>query len=684
MLHQDVLKQSPNIADEVGLLHASVIEIGAADNVESALTAVLRRVCEKTGWIVGQAWLPNQDATKLQWSAAWIDNASSEILQIFVRNSRQITFAASEELPGRVLSTKQPVWIPDISADADFRRLPSAKSEGITSALGIPVLAGEDAIAVLEFFAHERREEDEWQTVLIATVASQLGWTLRHKRSQDALRASEERYRVLVENAPICIHEIDRQKRLTAVNPAGLRMLGGAKAGEVCGLSALNVVSPADQQRISELLDEAFAGQFSEFEFQTVAAASSEPRAFLSCFIPLWDKDGEIRTVLGTSQDISNHKRAEEQLRQAQKMEALGRLAGGVAHDFNNILNVIIGYTYLLQRDTTPETVGQAASEIKRAADRATSLTRQMLTFSRKHTVQPEPRDLNGIIDGITDMLRRTIREDIELRVQPTDESLCVTADIGQIEQIIMNLAVNARDAMPQGGQLTISTRSVELTEEAADKIGLAPGKYAVLTVTDTGHGMDANTQARAFEPFFTTKEPGQGTGLGLATVYGIVRKSGGHVSFESIIGRGTTFTVHLPESQVRFHQSDLIPVTRPATQRFETILLVEDEESVRKLTKQLLQVEGYSVLEAANGSAALEAASRHAGTIDLLIVDVVMPGIQGPELAMQLKCQRHTLKVLFITGYAEANALLDDGIIVLEKPFTPEALSDTIRQILS
>ena len=510
-------------------------------------------------------------------------------------------------------------------------------------------------------------------------------WVMRKARlpiptgAQEALPVSKERrlaerYRVLVENAPVGIHEIDQQRTLSAVNRAGLRMLGRSKS--VFGVPFLSVVSPADRPRIRRLLDLAFAGEFCEFEF----AARGE-RIFLSCFMPLRGEDGGVRKILGMFQDITHRKSGEEQLHQAQKMEALGKLAGGVAHDFNNILNAIVGYAYLLQEEPSPNKVREHATELLNMAQKASSLTRQLVAFSRKQVVQPQTVNLNGIVESVSKMLRRLIREDIELCIQLESDLPSVTADIGQMEQIIVNLAVNARDAMSAGGQLTIATREAELSQEHASVLGLMAGRYAVLTVTDDGHGMTPETQARIFEPFFTTKEPGKGTGLGLATVHAIVMQSGGHISVDSRVGVGTIFTIYLPVSRKSAAAAKSLPVLLPTVSASETILVVEDEEGLRKLMKELLQAEGYTVLESDDGASAIETAKTYAGTIQLLITDIVMPRMHGRELAMHLRQLRPTLKVLYVTGYADPGTLEDAR--VLEKPFLPETLLRTIHALL-
>jgi two-component system cell cycle sensor histidine kinase/response regulator CckA len=487
-------------------------------------------------------------------------------------------------------------------------------------------------------------------------------------------RRLAERYRVLVENAPVGIHEIDQQRTLSAVNRAGLRMLGRTKS--VFGVPFLNVVSPADRPRIGRLLDLAFSGEFCEFEF----AAPGE-RTFLSCFMPLKAKDGAVRKVLGMSQDITHRKNAEERLHQVQKMEALGKLAGGIAHDFNNLLNVIMGYTYLLQEQTSPGKVREHATEALKAAQKASLLTRQLLAFSRKQVVQPQAMDLNGSIESVSKMLRRLIREDIELRVQLAADLPSITADAGQMEQIIVNLAINASDAMSAGGRLTIATSKADLDDEHGRRLGLVAGQYAALTVADDGHGMDAETQTHIFEPFFTTKEAGKGTGLGLATVHAIVMQNGGHICIDSQVGVGTTFTIYLPPSKKIAAAIKSPPALGPTVAASETVLLVEDEEGLRKLMKEVLVAEGYTVLESADGPSAIETAKIYAGTIQLLVTDMVMPRMHGRELAMCLKQRRPSLKVLYITGYADPDTVEDAR--VLEKPFTPEALLHSISDIL-
>jgi two-component system, cell cycle sensor histidine kinase and response regulator CckA len=379
----------------------------------------------------------------------------------------------------------------------------------------------------------------------------------------------------------------------------------------------------------------------------------------------------------------------EAQLRQAQKMEAVGRLAGGVAHDFNNILSVVLGTSGVILQDLDPEApMRSEIEEIRRAGERAGELTRQLLAFSRQQMLEPRVVDLNGIVAGLEKMLRRLIGDDVALSVLAAPAVAAVLADPSQLEQVIVNLVVNARDAMPGGGALAIEIANVEL--DGSPHGGVAPGPYVALKVTDTGHGMDAATRSRIFEPFFTTKEQGRGTGLGLSSVYGIVTQSGGHVVVRSAPGAGTTFTLNFPRAQgaVEVEPGLEAQSARPVRlQGSETILLVEDEDQVRATVRTILQRSGYKVLEAKNGGEAFLVCEQFAEKIDLLLTDVVMPRMSGPELAVRLATLRPDLRVLYMSGHAQDGALRD-GVArgtaaFLQKPVTPEALLTKARDVL-
>ncbi|MDQ3744635.1 MAG: PAS domain S-box protein, partial [Acidobacteriota bacterium] len=403
---------------------------------------------------------------------------------------------------------------------------------------------------------------------------------------------------------------------------------------------------------------------------------------------PVRDECGEQVLAVIVTRDVTGRKQLEEQFRQAQKMEAVGQLAGGVAHDFNNLLTAIMGYGDLsLRRLKEGDPLYRNVEEIRKAAERACALTRQLLAFSRKQVLQPKVLNLNSVVSDTEKMLRRLIREDVELITILRPTAGRISVDPGQLEQVVMNLVVNARDAMPEGGKLTVETAGVELDKGyAKTHFGVSPGRYAVLTVSDTGVGMDRETQKHIFEPFFTTKEVGKGTGLGLSTVYGIIKQSGGNISVYSEPGVGTTFRIYLPEVEGRAEaeeKGERVESPRGS----ETILLVEDEELVRSLTRDILQLSGYQVLEAASGDEALAVCEQFEGAIHLLLTDVIMPGMSGRAVAERLQAIRPALRVLYMSGYTDdalsQHGMLEPSVSLLEKPFSPDSLIYRVRAAL-
>jgi PAS domain S-box-containing protein len=507
------------------------------------------------------------------------------------------------------------------------------------------------------------------------------------QRAETELRQSEERYRDMVENARDMIYSHDLEGNYTSMNTAGEKIMGYPRA-EVLTLNLAQTVAPECVVKVEEMLTRKLAGEdVTNYEIEIIAKDGR--RVPVEANTRLVYQDGVPVGVQGIARDVTVRKQLEEQLRQSQKMEAIGQLAGGVAHDFNNLLTAINGYASLtLQQLEANHPLRSYLEEIKKAGDRAASLTRQLLAFGRKQILQPRALNLNDIVSDMNKMLRRLIGEDIRFATKLASKLKPVRADPGQIEQVLLNLVVNARDSMPQGGSLTIETDNVELDREYANQhVGVQPGHFAVLAVSDTGTGMDEETQSRIFEPFFTTKAKDKGTGLGLSTVYGIVKQSGGNIWVYSEPGHGTALKVYFPALDSPQEQLGHIPAESEVRGGSETILLVEDEEIVRRLARRILEQTGYEVLEASHGEEAVRLCGVHAKPIHLLLTDVVMPGTSGKEVADRLSSMRPEIKVLFMSGYTDEaivhQGVLNSSVEFIQKPFTLAALSRKVREVL-
>ncbi|HEV7502878.1 MAG TPA: ATP-binding protein, partial [Vicinamibacteria bacterium] len=523
----------------------------------------------------------------------------------------------------------------------------------------------------------------------LSAIGRQLGLFQDRRRAEKALRASEERFRALVENGSDMTALVNPDGVFRYVSGPVRRILGRAPE-DLVGQSAFDFLHPedADQMRLRLATAVANPGQPATATYRMRHRDGSW--RLLESNTVSHRNNPAIRAIVINARDVTERHSLEEQLRQAQKMEAVGRLAGGIAHDFNNLLAVMLGYTTLTQsRATDPVAVTRNLEHIRTAAERAANLTRQLLTFSRKQVLMPRVLEVGGVVFELHTMLSRLIGEDVQLVTDVSGAQGRVKADRGQLEQVIVNLAVNARDAMPQGGRLSILLRDVVVDEALArEQVDLKPGPYVRLEVSDNGSGMEPETLHRLFEPFFSTKEKGKGTGLGLATVYGIVKQSGGHIAVETASGQGTTFRIWLPAVA---EESPALAPAAPAsivTAGTETILLVEDEAAVRELLNEVLVEQGYVVLQASSGAEALRVSRAHRGAIDLLLTDVVMPGMSGREVATALSADRPGLRVLFASGYtAEAIArhgVLEPGTDLIHKPFTPDALLQRVRERLN
>lgn len=550
--------------------------------------------------------------------------------------------------------------------------------------LGVPLRTPSATIGVLvvqhyeDAHAYTQRDLE-----FLSSVGGQIALAIERKRADSALRESEARLRLLIEQLPAVLWTVDKNLCFTSSVGAGLARLG-LKQHEVVGKSLYEYFQTDDRNFVPIAAHRrALAGESMTFHAEWGGGS-------YTCHAePLRSLDGEILGAIGMALDITDRKQLEAQLRQAQKMEAVGRLAGGIAHDFNNLLMVIQGYTELLMdRLGSVHPLRRNAEQIHDASQRAASLTRQLLAFSRKQMLAPQVLNICSVVTDMEKILRRLIGEDVELAIANVENVWPVKADRSQVEQVILNLAVNSRDAMPNGGKLTIETANVEIDASyTRENPVVEPGEYVMMAVSDTGCGMDPETQAHIFEPFFTTKEKGKGTGLGLATVYGIVKQSGGYIWVYSEVGRGTTFKVYLPHVNEIASAAQPKPEPRAPRHGTETILLVEDEKGVRELAREYLEQAGYRVLQAENAAEAMKISETHSGAIDLLFTDVVMGGMSGRHLAEEMQKMRPTIKVLYMSGYADEaivhHGLLGRDVQLLQKPFTLNSLALKVRETL-
>jgi len=589
---------------------------------------------------------------------------------------------------GTEVYRRERVIVADVASDPlfeGFRELPlrlglrACWSTPILSSDGLPL--GIIGVAYTQPHTPTKREIDVVERAsFLAKIA------IERRRTDEALVTSHDRYQELFENANDIVYTHDLAGTITSLNHAG-ELLMGRRREEVVGVKMRDFVAPEHRALLREMTERKIGGETkTTYELEIVSKDGSH--CLLEVSTRLIFQSGKPVAVQGIGRDVTERRRLESHLRQSQKMEAIGRLAGGISHDFNNLLTVITGYSqWLLDEIPHNSPLAENAAEILMASNRAAALTNQLLAFSRNQVIHPIVLDLNSLVTRVDQMLRRLIGEDIELIVSTSPDLALVRADPVQIEQVILNLGINARDAMPDGGKLTIATSTAQIDEKSArDVPGCIPGDYILLAVSDTGCGIEEKIKPYIFEPFFTTKEVGKGTGLGLSTVYGIVKKCGGHIRVDSEPGAGALFWLYLPKAA-----ETVLPVLAAKPQAAgggtETILLVEDEASVRRIVGAMLVRLGYTVLEVPDARSALNIATSHRQKpIHLVLTDVVMPQLSGPELARQLKALRGDLKVLLMSGYAGEPMLetgREPGAAYLQKPFTPDALAGKIREVL-
>jgi PAS domain S-box-containing protein len=557
--------------------------------------------------------------------------------------------------------------------------------------IGVPLAIGDRVIGVVaaQSYSPEVRLGEREKDIL-QFVSTQIAMAIERSRAEAEIRASAGQLKAIIDTALDAVITMDGTGVIRSWSPQAERVFGWPAPEAIGRKLSTTIVPPAYREAHERGLAHLLAtGEGPVLNRRLELTGMHRDGREIPVELAITRVDVGVDWLFSAFvRDISERKLLEQQLRQAQKMEAVGRLAGGVAHDFNNVLTAIFGYTELVLEELPAQSSARPdLEEIRKAAQRASALTRQLLAFSRQQVLEPVVLKLNDLVEDVDKMLRRLLGEDVELRLSLTRDLGNVRADPGQLQQVLMNLIVNARDAMPTGGKLLIETTNADLTEQYAElHQPVSPGRYVMLAVSDTGMGMNADTKARIFEPFFTTKEKGKGTGLGLSTVYGIVKQSAGYIWVYTEVGRGTTFKVYLPRVDA--------PAVAHAPRReagplegTETVLLAEDDEMLRPLAKGLLEKLGYTVLEAENASQALTRARAHAGPIQLLVADVVMPGASGRELARLLAESRPETRVLYVSGYTDDaivhHGMLEPGLNFLQKPFTPAALARKVRDVL-
>jgi PAS domain S-box-containing protein len=547
-------------------------------------------------------------------------------------------------------------------------------------------------LLVLAISAHMFSSSPWLWSILIASTLAIVGLRLRladvrHKEALAAERASSNLLQSIIEGTSEAVYLKDSQGRYLLMNSAGARLLGhtpeeivGRTDGELFAAREAELIQAVDREVMK-------TGQMLTSEDLLTSAGAA--RTYLTTKNPYRDPQGKIIGVLGISVDITERRRMEQHLQKAQRMESIGTFSGGIAHDFNNLLTVIKGYSYLAHADAENHpAIRESVDQITKAAGRASSLVDQLLAFSRRQVLQPRVINLNDIVANLRKMLDRLIGEDVQIQTQLAADLGSAKADPGQVEQVLMNLAANARDAMLAGGRLMVETDNILINRTSmGPDFNVPPGSYVRLIVTDTGIGMDFETQARIFEPFFTTKPPGKGTGLGLATVYGIVKQSGGHIGVDSQPGCGTTFRIYLP--RVNWPVEELAPApSNGVCQRgHQTVLLVDDDLQLRQLARSILTSSGFTVLDAGCCEQAEQLATLHAGAIDLLLTDVVMPGGSGHEIASRICGARGETRVLYMSGYPDdtvaRHGVINAGISFLQKPFSPDRLVEKVKEVL-
>ena len=605
---------------------------------------------------------------------------------------------------GTAIRTGVPFIVEDILTDPRFAPWrDEAHKRGYASVIALPLMDDGQAFGALTIYGPEPGPVYGEELKLLKELTDDLAYGIaalrmreEHAKADQVLKESEEKYRLHFENVTDVIYSLDQEFRVISISPSVEKVLG-YRPEELTGrvFQELNLLAPASVENAVSDATRVFQGETLSGRIYEFVARDGKRRFGEVSGSPMI-REGKVVSIVSVARDITERKvaeeekaRLEEQFLQAQKMEAIGTLAGGIAHDFNNLLSIIMGHADLsLMRIKKDDPLCKDIEEIKKAGQRAASLTRQILAFSRKQIIQPKVLDLNDIIRTLEKMLGRLIGEDITFETTLDPALSPVEVDPGQMEQVVMNLAVNARDAMPQGGRFSIVSANVFVDEgDPQRQPEMTAGPYVLLTVTDTGVGMDKETETRIFDPFFTTKAVGRGTGLGLSTVYGIVKQNGGHIHVESQLGEGSAFRIYLPAQKEGARGVKEAKAQPERLTGSETVLVVEDDEPLRRLASTILRRHGYTVLEAQDGDSALMVSKGYEGPIHLILTDVVMPGMNVREMAEKIRSMRPEVKILYTSGYTDDTivqyGILEPGIALLEKPITPDALLRKVREVL-
>ncbi len=689
--------------DRICLQIAATRVLSESQSLQGAAPALLDAILERMPWDVGALWVLDRDIDVLR--CVEMRSLLSDSFEAFAEQSRTITFPPGVGLPGRVWESAAPLWLGIRDADMNFPRLDTAAKAGLMTAFAFPIFLDKRVLGIFEFFSVQELKENGEIVNLLLSVGRQLAQFLERKNAERTLLENERFLESIYNGAEeaIFVVDVDKEGRFIIVgnNPAYLRLAEGF------GFDATVMKGKSTRELSRFFPEEAVTGLEARYracaesqvpmEYEETVPIRGKPTHWLTRLAPLVDETGKTYRLIGTSSNITRQKEdadkirdTEDQLRQSQKMEAVGRLAGGVAHDFNNLLTAINGYSSMgLNMISPKDPLYEILEEINRSGNRAAGLTSQLLAFSRKQMLLPKILNLNDIVSDMETLLHRLIGEDIELVTFRDPNLRMIRMDPNQMEHVILNLALNARDAMPQGGRLMLETSNVVLSDEYSEQHPeTLPGPHVLLTVSDTGTGMSPEVKGQLFEPFFTTKEIGKGTGLGLSSVYGCIKQSGGNIMVYSEVGHGSTFKVYLPVVEAPPDEKEPSPAKQTIGKGGnEHILLVEDDASVRKFIIRALTDQGYSVIHAASGTEA-ESLAGEAERLDLLLTDVVMPGIGGVQLAEKIRTNHPHAKVLFMSGYTE-NTIFQWGILkkdaaFLQKPFTGAALLEKIREILT